>query len=63
VAYVAEQIGDSIDTVQGVYLHVVEELLGQPLAACGVRRPRFACKFDVSGSQVKVLVSRARAIT
>jgi len=28
VAYVAEQLGDTIDTVQGSYLHVVEELRG-----------------------------------
>lgn len=30
LAYVAEQVGDSIDTVQRTYLHVIEELLGQP---------------------------------
>ena len=30
LAYIAEQLGDSIDTVQRTYVHVIEELLGQP---------------------------------
>ena len=33
LAYVAEQLGDSIDTVQRTYLHVIEELVGQPITA------------------------------
>jgi len=56
MAYVAEQIRDSIDTVPGVYLHLVEKLLGQPLVACGCKnslRLQLRC-FRTSGQGARI---------